>query len=37
MAGRPHDLMRPVRPLPDEPPHQDDSFVTTLAPASSHR
>ena len=30
MAGRPHDLMRPVRPLPDEP--HDDSFVTTLAP-----
>ncbi len=34
MAGRPHDLMRPVRQLADEPP-PDDSFVTTLAPAAS--
>jgi CRP/FNR family cyclic AMP-dependent transcriptional regulator len=37
MAGRPHDLMRPVRLLADEPPH-DDGFVTTLAPAAGgHR
>jgi CRP/FNR family transcriptional regulator, cyclic AMP receptor protein len=35
MAGRPHDLMRPVRPLADDPP-TDDSFVTTLAPTGSH-
>ena len=35
MAGRPHDLMRPVRPLADDPP-SDDSFVTTLAPTASH-
>ena len=35
MAGRPHDLMRPVRPLVDGPP-PDDSFVTTLAPTGSH-
>ena len=35
MAGRPHDLMRPVRPLVDDPP-PDDSFVTTLAPTASH-
>jgi CRP/FNR family transcriptional regulator, cyclic AMP receptor protein len=34
MAGRPHDLMRPVRQLPDEPP-ADDNFVTTLAPTAS--
>jgi hypothetical protein len=36
MAGRPHDLMRPPRALPDEPQH-DEGFVTTLAPASSQR
>ena len=35
MAGRPHDLMRPVRQLPDESPG-DDNFVTTLAPTASH-
>jgi hypothetical protein len=35
IAGRPHDLMRPVRQLADEPP-ADDSFVTTLAPTGSH-
>jgi len=35
MAGRPHDLMRPVRPHADDPP-PDDSFVTTLAPTASH-
>jgi len=35
MAGRPHDLMRPVRPHADDPP-SDDSFVTTLAPTGSH-
>jgi hypothetical protein len=34
LAGRPHDLMRPVRQLSDEPP-ADDSFVTTLAPTGS--
>ena len=36
MAGRPHDLMRPVRQLADEERHSD-RFVTTLAPAGSHR
>jgi hypothetical protein len=37
MAGRPHDLMRPVRQLADEP-RQDERFVTTLAPAAGgHR
>jgi CRP/FNR family cyclic AMP-dependent transcriptional regulator len=37
MAGRPHDLMRPVRQLIDEP-RQDERFVTTLAPAAGgHR
>jgi hypothetical protein len=35
MAGRPHDLMRPVRPLADDPP-PDDGFITTLAPTGSH-
>ena len=35
MAGRPHDLMRPVRPLVEDPP-PDDGFVTTLAPTGSH-
>jgi CRP/FNR family transcriptional regulator, cyclic AMP receptor protein len=34
MAGRPHDLMRPVRQLSDESPASD--FVTTLAPTGSH-
>jgi CRP/FNR family transcriptional regulator, cyclic AMP receptor protein len=34
MAGRPHDLMRPVRQLSDESPTSD--FVTTLAPTGSH-
>ena len=36
MAGRPHDLLRPVRQLPDEPT-ADDSFVTTLAPTRQPR
>jgi CRP/FNR family cyclic AMP-dependent transcriptional regulator len=35
MAGRPHDLMRPVRQLSDEP-SADEGFVTTLAPTGSH-
>jgi CRP/FNR family cyclic AMP-dependent transcriptional regulator len=35
MAGRPHDLMRPVRQLSDDAV-ADDSFVTTLAPTGSH-
>ncbi len=35
MAGRPHDLLRPVRQLSDEPTAAD-SFVTTLAPSASH-
>ena len=35
MAGRPHDLLRPVRQLSDEPTAAD-SFVTTLAPTASH-
>jgi hypothetical protein len=34
MAGRPHDLLRPVRPFVDEEP-PDEGFVTTLAPAGS--
>jgi hypothetical protein len=36
IAGRPHDLMRPVRHFGDEQPHED-GFVTTLAPAGSPR
>ena len=44
MAGRPHDLMRPVRQLSDEPsggstsrePSGGEGFVTTLAPTGSH-
>jgi CRP/FNR family transcriptional regulator, cyclic AMP receptor protein len=35
MAGRPHDLMRPVRQLSDEP-SGGEGFVTTLAPTGSH-
>jgi CRP/FNR family cyclic AMP-dependent transcriptional regulator len=35
MAGRPHDLMRPVRHLSDDAV-ADDSFITTLAPTGSH-
>ena len=35
MAGRPHDLLRPVRQLSDEQ-RGDDNFVTTLAPTASH-
>jgi hypothetical protein len=36
MAGRPHDLMRPVRPFGDEQPAAEDTFVTTLASTGSH-
>ena len=35
MAGRPHDLLRPVRQLSDEQ-RGDDNFVTTLAPTAGH-
>ena len=35
IAGRPHDLMRPVRHFGDEAP--DEGFVTTLAPVGSSR
>jgi hypothetical protein len=33
LAGRPHDLMRPVRHYADE--RQDEDFVATLTPAGS--